>query len=238
MSILNHFRSNNPNKGNNNVSIFLGAVLVLGGITTLFLDPFEFITRQEHMVPYGVIPLSLAMVMGYVLLINSILNKIQNLETAAKYTFLDKIPLKHLHTRRVKLIVIVSSLFFGILGALFISTRETLSDKLVNETWMVEKVIYNNKSYTTATSIENGDKVFYITQESIHFYADGNVDLPAIQTDPIRGKWMLNGNTVMISNASNLDYVYNGSYTVEVEKCRIFLKSDMTIIEGNSLICF
>ena len=121
--------------------------------------------------------------------------------------------------------VILSSAF--IVG--YIVTIPTTEELLVDENWKVEEVIYDGKSYEPVTF---GLQLTHYVKGNVVFMESGRVNLPGFNTEYIYANWKWYGDYIVISDATDFGFVYNGTYSVDVDKKYLLLESEKTEIIG------
>lgn len=233
MGILNKIAPNNP-ESDNNTSIFLGFLLFIFGIIAVFTEPVKLIFDEFTFPGYGSVPLIIASVFGWFLLINGLINKYK-WESSKHVSFLDEIPIGLFNSRRSKLVGFVSVFIMVFLISIYAITRPSVEDLLVSHKWFVNEIQYNDDLYETGiTNAKTGIKLS-INFEAIEFNNNGSMKLPRIESSYITGNWKIKNDSLSIYNVSDLGEIYEGVYTIDFKNNQIKLTSSNTSIVGKNL---
>jgi len=145
----------------------------------------------------------------------------------AKYDTLNK---------RALSIVIVSIIVAVLLITFIISyaTKPSTDEQLINNTWCVGYVIYNETIFIPHTIdvlqlSETGRCI-----ETINFRENGTAIIPGLDSRSVVVSWQLNDNFIHLFNADTLGDVYNGDYKIEISNTELVLKSANTTISSRA----
>lgn len=150
------------------------------------------------------------------------------------YTFFDKhsstLPLiGHLRIEW-RAMIIVGTLTLIMAGLVLFFTTPPIEERLKQNSWCIEHIIYNEIEYTPHTQSPIKVTGEGYCDEGIRFISDRIVQLPGFDTDNIKGNWTYYQDTLFIFNIDEFSNIYNGSYTVKFSGSKLTLKSKRTTI--------
>lgn len=150
------------------------------------------------------------------------------------FNFLSKITLKvpFLKNYRAEVrFIIFSVIIVSIITLLiYILTKPSDIDELTKKSWCMSYVEFEGKNYIPVTFEMFKFSGYGFCDEFVNFMKNGNLRLPGFYSRTIYGKWKLKNHTLVISETDTFDYVYNGSYKLEISDSRLTLTSSKTKI--------
>ncbi len=150
------------------------------------------------------------------------------------YTKIDKATFKIPFLKKLRfeyrLMIIAPIVIWLVVGAIFMATLPTTSEKLIKQSWCVDGVTYDGRKFK-ATTVDFIQLVGAgICEESIVFEKDGIVTLPGFNSHGAIGSWKINNNSLQIMQADTFDFLYNGVYEIDFIDNKLILKSKQTSI--------
>lgn len=130
-----------------------------------------------------------------------------------------------LELRLVILFTVVISLIAAVIYWL---SLPTLTERLTEEDWCVENIIYEGREY-----IPNSISVISFIgdcDESVDIDDNGEVSLPGFNSYNVRGRWEMQNNRLRIYETDTFSFVYNGVYEILIEGNFMVLRSGKTEI--------
>ncbi|PXY03074.1 hypothetical protein DF185_03005 [Marinifilum breve] len=142
-----------------------------------------------------------------------------------------KIPLIGRLAFEVRMLVVLAILVIATLVPIVLLSLPSKIELITSETWYLNTIRYNGKHYKLQTNelqlvLSNG------YSENIKFYENGTVRMPGFNTPSIEAKWKLENNKLIIFESDTLNYIYDGSYEMNVNSNSISLESKSTKIVG------
>ena len=145
--------------------------------------------------------------------------------------FTSKIPIIRNMRFEFRLIVLFAILVSLItIGLIFFVTIPYQTECLMKNNWCVDYVTYEGKEYMPQTENVRRVGVNGICEERMIFYKEGRVTMPGFQTSSIHGKWILENDSLHISDVDTFANVYNGAYEIVFSKNGLTLKSEKTTV--------
>jgi hypothetical protein len=141
-----------------------------------------------------------------------------------------KIPLLNRVQFEIRLMIIIAFSIGIIATVAYFTTLPTIDERLTKNSWCVDNVIYNGKTYTPQTNSRFTFTGTGICEESITFRENGTVTLPGFQSETVWGKWGLGNESLQISQTDTFSFVYNGVYKVDFSSSGLILKSEKTTL--------
>lgn len=131
----------------------------------------------------------------------------------------------------IRILVILAVLVIAVLVPIVLLSLPSKTELITGETWYLNTIRYNGKYYKPQTNelklvLSNG------YSENIKFYEGGTVRMPGFNTPSIEAKWKLENNKLVIFDSDTLNYIYDGSYDLNVNSNSISLTSKSTKIVG------
>jgi len=141
-----------------------------------------------------------------------------------------QIPLLKKLRPELRLIIIVTIALLGIIGIVRLATLPSTYERLTKQSWCVEQIIYNGKSYAPNTVEQLRIIGAGFCQESISIRTNGTIILPGFNSHTVFGKWVLDENSLQILQTDTFDFVYNGFYDIDFSGDKLILKSEQTTL--------
>jgi hypothetical protein len=140
--------------------------------------------------------------------------------------FIKKLPLE----RRYTILILLLALVLGIvITGFYFATNPGLTKRLAGSNWCVSQVVFNGNNYRPYST---GVKIVTLgCNETMSFSSSAN--LPGINCPAVSAEWYLRNDSLIMTNADNLQQVYNGAYKVDISnRGEIILRSASTTIYG------
>jgi len=130
----------------------------------------------------------------------------------------------------VRMLVLFGIVVALVVGLIWFASRPTAMQQLTKNGWCLDRVTYRGKNYTPHTLQYINIVAPGFCSENISFRENGSVMLPGFNSYPAWGQWKLVGQTTQIMHADTFDYIYNGSYNMNLSDNVLILKSPTTIL--------
>jgi hypothetical protein len=143
-----------------------------------------------------------------------------------------RIPLLKNLRPELRLMLIAAFVVLIFIGTIYFATLPSTYERLTKQTWCVEQVIYNGEAYIPNTVaqfrlVAVGEEC---CQEEINIWKYGTISLPGFNSRSVKGKWLLDGKSLQISQTDTFDFVYNGVYDINFSGNTLILKSKQTTL--------
>ncbi len=149
-------------------------------------------------------------------------------------TYIDKSTSKVPYFNRLslfyRLIILITLIVVTIVSYITYSTLPTTYERLTTDSWCLDYVTYDNKNYIPETIDFIKVSIYGVCDESISFRENGTIKLPGFKSKTIWAKWHLENKKLTISNADSFDFLYNGTYIIDLDHNKLVLKSGKTIL--------
>lgn len=144
--------------------------------------------------------------------------------------FTAKIPFVKSLRFDIRLIVLVTVVTTSLVGIVYFVTAPTLTERLKNNSWCLEKLTYNQHVYTPET---NGLGIHFNGHcaESINFSSGANARFPGFKSPEVNAKWCIEDEDLIVEKSDTFGHVYDGRYTIEFNQNRLTLNSKTTRLD-------
>ncbi|VAW25747.1 hypothetical protein MNBD_BACTEROID06-621 [hydrothermal vent metagenome] len=130
----------------------------------------------------------------------------------------------------------VSLILFGLIAIIAvimvtygIINRPTTIQKIANYDWCLDHIVYNNEEYYPNTiEGEVQLRLLYQCNEKLNFSRDGTLSIPGFESRKIISKWMVENDGIKVYDSDTLDFVFNGTFEVQVNNRELILSSPST----------
>lgn len=137
------------------------------------------------------------------------------------------------HLRFELRIMIIIAIVVGLLATLVhFTTKPSISERLINAKWCVEKLVYDAKDFTPKTIDNSIIKYVYEGKcdEIIEFNSSNYIFLPGFNTTAAKGEYYIFGDSIEILSTNKFEYVYDGYYEYELDGNYLTLYAETTTI--------
>ena len=141
-----------------------------------------------------------------------------------------KIPFLSVLPFEVRMIVLSTTTILLLVLSIFLMSRPTLKDQLMDSSWCIEFISHNGQSYEPRTT---GLMVTFEGQctEDLQFREQDHCSFPGFNTRRFYGAWQLKGDSLEFSSLEDFNQVFSRRYQVNVDGPFLELKSDSTLIQ-------
>lgn len=146
------------------------------------------------------------------------------LERQSKYKILQKI------NPTVLLLVTLAIFIGGIVTTIFLFTRSSNKALLLDNIWCVDYIDYNGKTFIPNTDVYISLNGPGFCAEEFGIRENGSIHLPGFNSRAVEGRWSINNDSMSISKTDTFDFVYNGTYHLNIQNSKMVLSSPTTTI--------
>lgn len=119
-------------------------------------------------------------------------------------------------------------------GIVYWAITPSSLERLSQENWCVDKVVYKGKSFATKTNVDLRLFGEGFCEESLELRENGKAILPGFTSAYTNAVWKLDQGIVQISQADTFGFVYNGNYELDFSENKLILRSEQTVIYCHS----
>jgi hypothetical protein len=134
----------------------------------------------------------------------------------------------------LRAVVLVGIFTTLIITIIYFTSRPTVSERLTQNHWCLDRVDFNGNIYVpnTTETFRVLIKGKELCAESIDFRDNGQIRLPGFNSNAVYGNWKLVGHTIQIMRTDTFDFIYNGTYDMNLTDRGLVLKTS-----GTTLYC-
>lgn len=145
--------------------------------------------------------------------------------------FSSRIPILGKTVFEFRLIVLIAFVILLIVFSIIFITNLTTEQKLIENTWCIDSVVYQGQEYQPNTTglvirFNNG------CNESVSFRKNGQVYFPGFNSGLIKANWKLENQNLFVFDSDTLDHVFNGKYKLNIRHNSLTMESEKTTIIG------
>jgi hypothetical protein len=144
-----------------------------------------------------------------------------------------KLPLMGKLILEFRLLILVALALVMIIVPIVLLTMPSVKEQLIRKSWCFDRLTHKGKYYEPNT---DGIKIVFSNNctETFFFDNQGLASLPGFNSYPVKARWKMEGNQLVIYNSDTFQNIYNGRYSVEIGEGTITMQSDSTTISGYS----
>jgi len=134
--------------------------------------------------------------------------------------------------------IIISTLFVSLIYSTYKSEENIeseiyeLREDLLYKRWEINKFTYNLKEIQPNSINITTNQVSYYKKEFIIFTEEDIIILPGFETNQVEGKYLINGNELLISYVDTFKNIYEGTFQIELHNNQLKISNILTNIEA------
>jgi hypothetical protein len=128
----------------------------------------------------------------------------------------------------IRLLVVIGIVTSLLITIIYFATLPSMAERLTKYDWCVDNITYKNMDYKPASKKYFRMVAAGACDERIDFNTSGRVTLPGFNSFEAQANWMLAKHSLQIMQADTFDFVYNGTYDINLSGDQLILKSSTT----------